>query len=206
MDADELLTKAWNAVEKSGVPESLYAVAFKEAIDFLRSDSGTKIDLRDVTKEKPPEPVKDVNGNGHGEKTRPNEATFFATLARESGVPETDLRDVLQLTATGDVEVMQPGRSLENSRAEQAQTVIALVAGARAIGLGERPVTADAVRKEVARKNAYDQANFASKHLGPMRGFNAGSNRTQIVLGSRWVEEFTAAVNRALGRQPAAVS
>jgi hypothetical protein len=41
MDVDQLLQKAWKAVEKSGVPESLYGVAFKEAADFIRTGADT---------------------------------------------------------------------------------------------------------------------------------------------------------------------
>lgn len=93
-----------------------------------------------------------------------------------------------------------PTRELGSSTAEQAKTVIPLVAGARSFGLGERPVDARAIRAELTRKNCYQERKFAERHLGPLRGFNAGANPQQIVTTSKWVEEFTAAVNRVLGR------
>ncbi len=112
-------------------------------------------------------------------------------------MPERDLRDVLQLTADGKVHVNPPSRKLGSSLSDQARTVIALVASARSKGLGEQPVKADAVRDELRRKHCYDPNNFSARHLGPLRGFNAGATRTEIVLTTKWVDDFKAAVNQA---------
>jgi hypothetical protein len=133
----------------------------------------------------------------------PDESTFFAQIADESGVGEKELRDVLRLTKGGEVEVVPPTRKLGLSKADQAKTVIVLVAGARALGLGEDPVDADAVRKEAKRKRCFDQNNFAAKALSPLDGFNAGSNRNEIVLGSKWVGEFKAVVDKVRGAKAA---
>jgi hypothetical protein len=78
--------------------------------------------------------------------------------------------------------------------------VIALVAGARAFGLNERPVKADPVREELKRKNAYDSANFSANHLAPLQGFNAGADRTEIKPTSKWDQDFSAAIKKALGQ------
>jgi hypothetical protein len=125
---------------------------------------------------------------------------MFAELARESGVAESDLRDILQLTPVGQLHVTPPTKDLGSSLAEQAKNVIALVASARSKGLGERVIDANVVRAELTRKHCYDSANFASKHLGPMKGFNAGSNRNEIVVTSKWIDEFKSAVAHAHGR------
>jgi hypothetical protein len=203
MDSDEILRKAWEAVEKSGVPEALHETAFKEAVAILKEEG-------EGTPQSPKE-----RGNGRT-STRPakqnrsttlaapsvevDEATFFSTLADESGVAENDLRDVLTLTRDGRVHVTPPTRKLGASTSEQARTVIALVAGARGVGLGERPVRASEVHDEAKRKHCFDTSNFAAAHLGPMKGFNAGADRSEIVLTSKWIEDFEPAVNRALGR------
>lgn len=129
----------------------------------------------------------------------PDEDTFFKRIAHESGVDESDIRDVLQLASDGSVRVTVPTRTLGSSIADQARTAIALVASARAVGLEERPVDADKVRNELNRKGCYQQNNFASHHLGPLRGFNAGG-RNEIVLASRWVDEFAQAVKQANGQ------
>jgi len=203
---EEILREAAAAVAAADVPDDLRAVAYKEAVDFLREAEGSSKGGGGGN----------ANGTSSSSKTRtsaatktadeadaspPDEAAFFAQLAEESGVGEQDLRDVLTL-AEGTVHVTPPARRLGASAAEQAKTVIALVSGARAYGLRERPVRADAVRREVERKNCYQRNNFSSKHLGPLDGFNAGANRDEIVLTSKWVGEFKSAVDRARGHTP----
>lgn len=211
MDTSELLRRAWEAVEKSGVPESLHEAAFREAVEDIRategggSSSGTQgagaSGRAPRGRRKSSSKPKGSSKATSAEKTAPDvdEDTFFANLSHQSGVSEADLRDVLSLSG-GNVHITQPTRKLGSTRADQAKISIALVAGGRAFGLDERPVDANAVRRELERKGCYDPNNFAVKHLGPLRGFNAGANRTQIVTTSNWVKEFTDAIEQALER------
>lgn len=205
MDTSELLRRAWEAVEQSGVPESLHDAAFREAVEDLRAREG---EGSSAAREQQQE--RRSRGRGRtpkgGAKAATEEKTalvdkdtFFANLAHESGVPEADLHDVLSLSG-GNVHVTQPTRNLGTNTAQQARTIIALVGAARAFGLGERPIDAVAVRNEVKRRNCYDQANYAAKHLAELKGFNPGGSSSEMVTTSKWVGEFTAAVNRALGR------
>jgi hypothetical protein len=188
------------------MPESLQAVALQEAIDYLRSgeDHGSQ-DARISKKRKGPpkkrDPAKESDGDSDNEEPRetPDENTFFSQLASESGIDEDRLRDVLHLTKTGIVHVTPPTKDLGASVAQQAKCVIALVASARARGLGEHPVSADAVRSEAKRKHCFLQNNFAGHHLSPMKGFNAGSNRSEIVLTSKWLDDFKSAVATVSG-------
>ncbi len=207
MEVDELLRQAWEAVKKAGIPEPLQEAAFKEAFEYLRGEGGDRpagqsekpsmaAAMRKKSVQKPSDGAVRV-------KTATDAATVFETLAAESGEAEVDLRDILQVTSDGNVTVTTPTRNLGSNKADQARTVIALVAAARGIGLGENPVSAEAVRQELQRKNCYDSANFAFYHLGKLRGFNAGADKSQIVLTSRWVDEFRSAVARAHGRTPA---
>jgi hypothetical protein len=208
MDVNELLARAWAAVEKSGVPEPLQPLALKEAIDFLRGEAGPLGSGRTgsaIGRRGRSRSTNEAEGRAESDEQAdapPSEDAFFAELAAESGQDEGALRDVLQLTADGKVQVTAPTRNLGASTAEQAKNVIALVAGARGIGLRERPVSAGAVREELERKRCYNVNHFASKHLGPLKGFNAGSNRAQIVLTSKWPNEFGAAVSKVHGREP----
>jgi hypothetical protein len=205
VDAGDLMKRAWKAVEKSGHPESLQQVAFQEAVAILRSE-GTP-EPRDAGKIVTPAPARTGqasksakrNGGQAGEHVAVDENTFFKQLADESGMPEADLRDILTLGTGGDVHVTPPTRRLGTTIATQARTVIALVAGARSKGLGERPVNAEAVRREAQRKGCYDKNNFAN-HLRPMNGFNAGASSAEIVPTSRWLDDFRAAVNQVHGR------
>jgi hypothetical protein len=212
VEAYELIAQAWKAVEKAGVPEALQEVAFKEAVAILReteadgpASGGTAVTAKPPATGAPAKRGPSRTGASRQPSTTDStdvvdEDTFFRGLAHESGVTEDDLRDILNLTKDGKVQVTPPTRTLGKTQAEQAKTVIALVAGARSRGLGERPVSADAVRREVERKGCLQVNNFASKHLGPLKGFNAGSNKSEILTTSKWVDEFTSAVDRAHGR------
>ena len=209
MDVNELLAMAWAAVEKSRMPEHLHEAAFKEAVAFLRSDAGgAEADSKGRTTESPSRgkkraakaatgPSKDKVGD---DTEVPHEDEFFERLASESGVDEQDLRDILQLASNGAVHISPPTKNLGDTVAEQARNVIALVAGARSVGLMEKPVNAKAVRDEADRKRCYQQNNYSANHLRPMKGFNAGASAAEIVLTSKWVSEFVAAVDRAHGR------
>lgn len=203
MNVDELMSRAWAAVQASGVPEPLQAVALKEAIDFLRAEESPP----EKRKQRQGQKQKARTGNGkskerEGTENLPDEATAFERLADESGVGEDKLRDILQVTHDGNVHVTTPTKDLGNNLAEQARTVLALVTSARAIGLGESPVSADAVRAELRRKRCYDGDNFSGHHLGPLKGFNAGAKRSEIVTTSKWLEDFKAAVVQAHGGDP----
>jgi hypothetical protein len=207
MEANEILRKAWEAVEKAGVPEPLQEVAFKEAVNILRdADAGSSASETSsrgtgpAAKPKTRAKARERSQTAAVVEEIPDEETFFARLAEESGLPETDLRDILQLASDGKVHVTPPTRLLGDSVAQQARTVIALVASARSKGLGEKPVSADAVRKECDRKHCFQQNNFAHLHLGVMKGFNSGSTRNEIHVTSKWLEDFVAAVNQAHGR------
>jgi hypothetical protein len=206
MDVSELLAKAWAAVESSGVPKELQETAFREAVSCLRDGGSGSGSGRGAggptggTTRKTPKATKaaasntaETPGSGHIDTDE-----FFSRIAHESGVDEAALRDTLKLV-DGAVHVLQPTRQLGSSKSEQARTVIALVAAARGIGLGEDPVNAPAVHDELKRKRCWDANNFAATHLGPLRGFNAGSKRGEIVLASKWPKEFEEAINRIHG-------
>ena len=204
MDVDELIERAWSAVTNAGVSEVAQPTALKEAVDFLRAEEGSDANRKTIRR-KPSEGRKrqsSSNGSQASSEAPPDEDTFFGSLARESGVDESDLRDVLQLGADGTVMIGPPTRQLGSSIARQAQTAIALVAGARSMGLSENPVRAEAVRTELQRKRCYNQPNFAAKHLGPLKGFNAGATRAEIKATSKAPEDFRAAVEQVLGRTP----
>jgi len=206
MQADEILAEAWKAVQKSKVPEHLQAVALQEAVSLISGRAGEPIGRggsngtgtqRTRAKAGPTKRTKADDSSGSG--TTPDEKAFFANLAKESGVSETDLRDVFELHPDGTVSVQVATKDLGPSKQAQTRTVVALIAGARSHGLEESSVSGEAVRNEVTRKRCYDQANYTSKHIGGMKGFNSGA-KGDIILTSKWLPEFEAAVNQALGR------
>lgn len=97
MDVDELIERAWKAVEKAGVPEPVQGVGFKEAINFLRdeeggSGGGSSSAGSESTKRKHSATNRSRNGSttsdAQSTEVVPDEDTFFAQLANESGVDE----------------------------------------------------------------------------------------------------------------------
>jgi hypothetical protein len=202
MNVDELIARAWKAVEKAGVPETAQPMALHEAVTFLRESGGSGDGGGGSAAGKGSgarqRPRQTSNSPESAADDLPDEDTFFATLASESGVKEEDLRDVL-LYKNGKVTVPPPTRNFGTAKSAQAKNITALVAGARAKGLGESPVKAEAVRDELKRKQCWDATNFAAKHLGALQGFNGGSDRTEITATSKWVGEFKNAVAQALG-------
>lgn len=216
MDVNELMKKSWESVVQAGIPEALQAEAFKEAVDYLRageiqqgtdgSHRGSSAATSGGAKPKmrtgrggesrtTPQPQKD---DSLGDL--PDRDTFFANLARESGIDESVLKDVLQYTDEGGIHVLPPAKDLGSSKSAQARTVIALVAGARAHGLGEDPVDVVAVRAEMKKKRCYDRSNF-SFHLRPLKGFNSNPSGG-LVLTSKWISDFSAAIATATGTEP----
>lgn len=203
MDVDELIERAWKAVEKAGVSEAAQPAALQEAVAFLRehdgSGGGGNAGGEGSTRRKRGSAATRRSGPAEPPtEDLPDEDTFFATLASESGVEETELRDVL-LYRGGKVTVSPPTRKFGDSKTTQAKAITALVAGARAKGLGESTVRAELVHDELKRKQCWDQNNF-NKHLRALHGYNVGSDRSEIVTTSKWVSEFSDAVEQALGK------
>lgn len=206
MDAEEFLRKAWDAVEKSGVPTELHDTAFREAASWLRHEHSGASPERDRVADKRPgarkpkvRPAPSAPAADPGELVDVDEDAFFGALSHESGVAEDDLRDILSLTPQGIVLVVAPSKDLGGTTSEQARTVTALVASARSKGLNERPVNAEAVREEVKRHGSLDQ-HYAER-LAAMKGFNYGATKKEMLLNSKWVGEFVAAVDLAHSRE-----
>ena len=208
MELSDLLASAWAAVERSRVPSEQQSVAFREAISILREDGepsparGSNGARKAAAGKKAAAPSRGraVAPSAENEASLevPEESKFFAQLADESAVDETDLRDVLQLRPNGDIHVTPATRKLGESKQQQTATIAALVGGARAFGLQESPIDGKKVREEVQRKNAFNGPNY-SKHLSRLKGMNKGANDT-LVPTSKWIEDFKPAVERALGR------
>jgi len=205
VSVEELLQRAWAAVKEAGVPEPLQEVALKEAIDYLRSandrgaDGSSPKPASQRQRSRKRTSARVNNGGEESTSEAPDEATFFSQLANESGVDEKVLKDVLQLK-DGNVHVIPPTRKLGESKAEQTRRVIALTAGAYAHGLDRSPADAEAVRAEAKRKRCFDTANFAAT-LKKLKGFSPGSNRNEIMVGSKWLDEFKEAVATATGEE-----
>lgn len=190
METQELLAQAWDAVQRSGVPESLHETAFKEAVSHLRAGPGAS---RAVPAEPPiakPAAAPDVSDGAV------DDGEFFRRIAAEAEVDEDDLRAVLHFDGH-EVTVMSTGTKLGASKSERVRAIVPLVAGARHAGLGENDVPGEAVRQACKDKSAFD-GNF-SKHVGRLSAYRFNGKKDLVAVGASWVPEFEAVVHRLTG-------
>ena len=202
MNRDDVVAKVKVAVEiAEELPERFQVAAFQVVALDLLSDSMTRSSVETRPRDSSPSKAPS-NSSSVAPKTTPiSEDQFFSQLSNESGFSEIDLRSVFHLASDGVANLLLASKDLGANRAEQARTVIVLVAGARAYGLGERPVSLNLVRDQARRRNCYDHKKFVSDDLGVLRAFHSGS-RGEILVTPRWLEEFRPAMDRALGRKP----
>lgn len=196
MDVKELITQSWEAVKQAGIPKELHKVAFREAIAYLKAGQS---EVGEPEGEPQGQDIMRSPDDVSEDKAHAQE--FFKILARESGESEANLRNLFELSFDDDgepvVDILPPTRKLGNSRKAQAQTVVALVAPARGIGLGEDPIVAQRVRDVCKDKRCYDGSNFASRHVKDLQGTKLTS-RTEMEINAKWVPEFQEAVTRVL--------
>ena len=203
MNRNEIVAKLKVAVEiAEEVPERFQVAAFQVIASDLLSDLAAPSTVETRARESSPTETPSKSSPSALRKAI-SEDQFFSQLTIESGFSEIDLRNVFHLASDGVVNLLLASKDLGAKRAEQARTVIVLVAGARAYGLGERPVISNFVRDQARRRNCYDDKKFVSDDLAALKGFHSGS-KGEILVTPRWLEEFRQAMNRALGRKPSA--
>lgn len=190
MDENELLARAWSAVEQSEVPEELQAQAFEAALDHLRSEADPPSTRAD--EQTPPPADREEDGSGSGG----DNDVVFRTLAEESGVDLDEIKMVLSY-ADDQFSVGRPARALGTNKAQQTRTIAALVAGARKGGLSEEAVDVESIRRVCKDRGCYDSGNFTT-HLDGLARFTRTDNTLRAA--ARWYDEFDDAVALAIGR------
>src|SRR5690606_8329546 len=96
MDVEELLARAWGAVEKAGIPEPLQEYAFKEALARLSGDVKRPEERAPLVKD-----VHDAGGAEIAQTTPSDTAEPFGKFSNESGVPVDELERVYYIDADG---------------------------------------------------------------------------------------------------------
>jgi uncharacterized membrane protein len=210
MDTVELLKTAWEAVVKSGVPAEVQGIALKAAIDDIRGssplapgDTTPASDRKPTTRRAAPASPTSSPRNG-GSKAILNDVgdgnSFFAAIARETGVVEQDLRDVFHVES-GTVELKVPAKSLGANNTAKTVTIAALLGGAVFAGTSHSRLPFKDIHAVCKAKKCYDRAN-GSTNIKATPGFAAvGSGTLQALTHkSGWETEFANAVSRALGK------
>ena len=180
MEIYELLKRAWEETEKSGVPQHLHELAFTHALAMLgkppqaRVSGGTS--------------VAGVNGQLSGsDAVEPgNQAgseQFFDAFARETGIPRDQLEEVFYFH-DGKPGINIPARKLGGNKAEQTRSVALLLFAAHHYALDENEVPVEVVRDACVALKCHDTANFSS-NLGKLDSVNYTGPKNKKVLRAK---------------------
>lgn len=175
MDVEELLARAWGAVEKAGIPEPLQEYAFREALTRLSGQASATT---------PP-----AGGNGNtiggkggeqpaGEPAGASSLTtdeLFAKFANESEIAVADLERVFYFS-NGEPHLNGPRSKLGKTTSDQAKTVAIALTAAYDYAL-DKQAPDDIVRAEAARLKCDLGGNWARTMNGLSTVSWVGANR-----------------------------
>ncbi|MCI2958389.1 hypothetical protein MN032_11860 [Agromyces atrinae] len=174
MDVEELLARAWEAVEKAGIPEPLHEYAFKEALTRLDGQKSriSRVDPkdRDGATGDVEESVAE-SGNGNAQTTD----EIFAKFANESELDVADLERVFYFS-NGEPHLNGPRSKLGKTTSDQAKTVATALTAAYDYAL-DRQASDDVVRAEAARLKCDLGGNWARTMNGLSAVSWIGANR-----------------------------
>lgn len=158
MDVEELLARAWGAVEKAGIPEPLHEYAFKEALSRLSGQVST-----------PPSPAGRNGGAGEGRGEEPvGEAggsssiasdELFVKFSNESEISVADLERVFYFS-DGKPHLNGPKSKLGKAASDQAKAVAVALTAAYDYAL-DKQVSDEVVRAEAVRLKCDLGGNWA---------------------------------------------
>ncbi|MCS5730282.1 hypothetical protein N1031_10965 [Herbiconiux moechotypicola] len=158
------------------MPESLYEVAFREAITL-------------VVGARPVSVPSAVQGRATVSSDAPDEAAanggeidteaLIRTFAEESGVDVAELVEVFYFESDGSAHLNVSGRKLGESTAAKAKAVATAIAAAYHFADDEPTVSVEVIRAECVRLKCFDKKNFFT-HMGAAPGTvlsGSGSSR-----------------------------
>lgn len=146
MEIEELLARAWGAVEKAGIPEPLQEYAFKEALTRLSQSGQVAEQKRDETPR--PEDKPDVDSADTSIDLTVDQ--LFKKFAHESSIDIADLERVFYF-ADGVPHLNGPRSKLGNNASSQARAIAAALTAAYDYALDLTPIADQLVRDEAER-------------------------------------------------------
>lgn len=208
MEVSKTLKEAWTAVEEAGLPEEIWAVAFREAVRLLAPPMATaelgragKPD-RAGSGEPPAGGGAIASGGGavgnSGDIAVPDRE-LLEKVATQTGV-ELGKLDELVHVDQGALKISIPGIRLGNNNADKTRAIAQIFTVVRGFGLGEDGTSVELVRNEAQRLKCYDSANFSSQ-LSKLQGYvikGSGANR-RIHAKASGLNDFAALVDSVLG-------
>jgi hypothetical protein len=202
MDVKQILSDAWKAVEGSGVPENLHAVAFEQAVRLIATPMLPE-PVGSLTKNagKKPSGSRSTQTAKVGEERSTESAAdpdeFFARFAAESAVEEEKLRTVYMIK-DGHVRLSLTKRALGDTEAAKNRTIALLMAAPRWYVDGKQELVVGEVR-EVAKAIGYEPSRNLSTHLDSVPGTSAvgvKNDKAIRVQGAKFDAPFRELIER----------
>lgn len=163
MDVDELLARAWGAVEKAGIPEPLQEYAFKEALNRLSAlpapSTGGGVAAGATEAQTKNADVASTSADADG---------TFGKFAHESGVPAEELERVFYF-ADGLPHLNGPRSRFGKTASDQAKVVAVAITAAYDFVRDESPISDDVIKAEATRLKIDVGGNWA-RVMGGLTG------------------------------------
>lgn len=150
MDVEELLARAWGAVEKAGLPEPLQEYAFKEALARLSAPSTVAGSKTPQTTREADEGAANDAGSGGDNTPGLSDAQLFGKFSQESGVLVDQLERLYYFDG-GVPHVNGPKTRFGSNIADQARAVALALTAAYDYAIDQQNVSASTVRVECER-------------------------------------------------------
>ena len=182
-----LLRDALSAVNEAEVPESLRAVAFERAFDFLAAQRGLT----------PMKPLIRPPATGQPAQGGPSIGEIAASL----GVAN-DVADELFSTGESGPELIVATARLASEKAKATKQIALLLCAVRqAAGLEWTP--ADIVREAVVHYGRHDSPNFAGSlnELHPFSSFRGKARKRELKLNKAGQEEAVRLMQKLTGHE-----
>lgn len=164
MEVEELLARAWSAVEKAGIPEGLQEYAFKEAIARLSSDAPRLSPPEAAAPAVPPGASGAAAATGEESQTIPatqqTDTQLFEKFSHESGIPVSELERVFYFDG-GEPHLNGPKVRLGTNIADQARAVALALTAAYDYARDIQNLSVDIVRAECERLKCDPGGNWA---------------------------------------------
>lgn len=199
MDVEELLARAWSAVENAGIPEPLQEYAFKEALTRLSGSVGTAATPQNNGSA-------EKSGQSESESAPGLEATFltdaqlFDKFSLESGVPKEQLEQAF-FFQDGLPHLNGPKAKLGSNVAEQARAVALALTAAYDYSRDQQNTPASTIRLECERLKCDPGKNWAKamNALTTVNYVGASGKKTMRTKGETTSDALQKLVKSILG-------
>ncbi|MBF4569502.1 hypothetical protein ITJ57_12095 [Plantibacter sp. VKM Ac-2880] len=198
MEIEELLARAWSAVEKARIPEPLQEYAFKEAITRISAHEGTGAALATPSPPKPQEA--NAAEDSSAAATTLTDAQLFAKFSKESTVAQGLLEQVFYFEG-GIPHLNGPKAKFGSNLADQSRAVALGLTAAYDYALDEQSTPASTIRAECDRLKCDPGTNFAKAMNGltTVNYVGASKKKTTRVKGEVTSDALKKLVNSVLG-------